>query len=563
MKKNSFARAAEAALIALALSVMAVLAFSVQRVSDESGLAALSAVGGWYRVEDGERVSVELPDVLGGGAPVALYTDALTAADAGRVFSAQGVQYGLEIWLGDKLLYRYEPTAFPRNRQMMGKLWAEVLLPEETGSAPLCLRFTDPDAHMRLSAPVVGSASAVTGYHLRSLSVSAVLTLFMLTIGLLSLVAFAYMGHKRLKDSRFLDAAVFLLLCSLWSWTDSGLLQVYGSQVASWSMVSFFAFMLMGVPMLHFVANTVRPSLRRVPRVCALLFAANALAQGVARLAFGIRLIDMLPVTHVLLTLSVGAMMAVLQREYAAGHDKNVRFCRMAFIVLGIFGVVALALYWAFYIYWYDVVYQIGVVLFILIVFHGLIGQISDDVQFRVEQSVSQRMALQDGMTDFKSAQALEKKLTALHQHAQELSNAALVYVHLRDLKAINDLHGMKAGDEAVVAAAQCISDAFPDHAAWKTSFYRVSEDEFAVVQANPILPLETLEAKLHENAMRLNRLGRRMSGALCLVCGYSFLRAPDGETQTVSDWKESANAMLQARLSAEKNWGGLTHEDV
>lgn len=194
MKKSSFTRAAEAVLIALALCVMIVLAFSVQRVSDESNLAALSAVGGWYRVEDGERVSVKLPDVLGGDAPVALCTDALTAADAGRVFSARGVQYGLEIWLGDKLLYRYEPTAFPRNRQMMGKLWAEVLLPEETGSAPLCLRFTDPGAHMRLSAPVVGSASAVTGYHLRSLSVSAVLTLFMFAIGVLSLIAFVYMG---------------------------------------------------------------------------------------------------------------------------------------------------------------------------------------------------------------------------------------------------------------------------------------------------------------------------------------------------------------------------------
>ena len=558
MKKNSFARAAEAVLIALTLCVMTVLVFSVQRISDESGLASLSAVNGWYRVENGERVSVELPDVLGGDLPVALCTDALTAADAGRVFSARGVQYGLEIWLGDKLLYRYEPTAFPRNRQMMGKLWAEVLLPEETGSAPLCLRFTDPDAHMRLSAPVVGSLSAVTGYHLRRLSVSAVLTLFMFAIGVLALVAFVYMGHKRLKESRFLDAAVFLLLCSLWSWTDSGLLQVYGSHVASWSMVSFFAFMLMSVPMLHFVANTVRPGLRRAPRVCALLFAANALAQGVARLAFGVRLIDMLPVTHVLLALSVGAMMVVLHREYAAGHDKNVRFCRMAFIVLGSFGVVALAMYWAFQIYWYDVIYQTGIVLFILIIFHGLIGQVSDDVHFRMEQSVSQRMALQDGMTDFKSAQALEKKLAALHQHAASLSNAALAYVHLRDLKAINDLHGMKAGDEAVVAAAQCISSAFPDHAAWETSFYRVSGDEFAVVQLNPILPMETLEAKLHENAMRLNRRDRGTYGALRLACGYSLLRAPDGETRTVSDWKESANAMLQARLSAEKNWGGV-----
>lgn len=46
MKKSSFARAAEAVLIALALCVMVVLAFSVQRVSEESNLAALSTVNG-------------------------------------------------------------------------------------------------------------------------------------------------------------------------------------------------------------------------------------------------------------------------------------------------------------------------------------------------------------------------------------------------------------------------------------------------------------------------------------------------------------------------------------
>ena len=46
MKKSSFAHAAEAVLIALALCVMVVLAFSVQRLSEKSNLAALSAVGG-------------------------------------------------------------------------------------------------------------------------------------------------------------------------------------------------------------------------------------------------------------------------------------------------------------------------------------------------------------------------------------------------------------------------------------------------------------------------------------------------------------------------------------
>lgn len=231
--------------------------------------------------------------------------------------------------------------------------------------------------------------------------------------------------------------------------------------------------------------------------------------------------------------------------------------------MLGSFSMAALALYWACHIYWYDVVYQTGIVLFILIVFHGLIGQVSDDVHFRVEQSVSQRMAMQDGMTDFRSAQALKRSWPRASARAGAFQRR-LVYVHLLDLKDINDLHGMKAGDEAVVAAAQCISGAFPDHAAWETSFYRVSGDEFAVVQVNPILPLETLEAKLHESALRLNRRDRGTSGALRLVCGYSFLRAPDGTDATGSaTGRKAQTPCCKIACLLKKIGGGLTHEDV
>lgn len=202
-------------------------------------------------------------------------------------------------------------------------------------------------------------------------------------------------------------------------------------------------------------------------------------------------------------------------------------------------------------------VYQTGIVLFILIVFHGLIGQVSDDVHFRVEQSVSQRMAMQDGMTDFRSAQALEKKLAALHQRAQgafqrrpRLCPPAGFEGHQRPAR-------HEGGDEAVVAAAQCISGAFPDHAAWETSFYRVSGDEFAVVQVNPILPLETLEAKLHESALRLNRRDRGTSGALRLVCGYSFLRAPTDRRRPSATGRKAQTPCCKIACLLKKIGGG------
>ena len=113
MKKSSFARAAEAVLIALALCVMAVLVFSVQRLSEKSNLAALSAVGGWYRIEDGERVIVNLPDVLSDDAPVALYTDALTAADAGACSPRGAFNTGLKSGWGTSCS---TATSRPRSR---------------------------------------------------------------------------------------------------------------------------------------------------------------------------------------------------------------------------------------------------------------------------------------------------------------------------------------------------------------------------------------------------------------------------------------------------------------
>ena len=352
--KHRTLRCAAETLVLLLIAVMAVfLAAGLHQRAPDGALSTLST--GWYQLTDGVRREVTLPAALetGPGQTITLYNDTLTDSDGGRVLSARGVEYGIEIRAGETLLYRYEDNAFPKNAQMKGRLWADTELPYGIGGQTLSLTFTElPGRMCRIDAPVLGSMPAVTGRHIQSSLFSAGMILVMLVLAVLALLIFFYTSFFGIRERRFLDTAVFLLLCSLWCLTDSGLYQLYGADTAAGSVVSFYAFMTMAIPMVHFVRNTVSGRLRLVPDVCIALLCVNALAQGAAYRLFGVPFIDMLPLTHLLLTAGVAAMLTVLFRSYREQPAPQLRLRMAAFAALGAFGVAALVLYWLLHIYW-------------------------------------------------------------------------------------------------------------------------------------------------------------------------------------------------------------------
>ena len=409
--KHRTLRCAAETLVLLLIAAMAVfLAAGLHQRAPDGALSTLST--GWYQLTDGVRREVTLPAALetGPGQTITLYNDTLTDSDGGKVLSARGVEYGIEIRAGETLLYRYEDNAFPKNAQMKGRLWADTELPYGLGGQTLSLTFTElPGRMCRIDAPVLGSMPAVTGRHIQSSLFSAGMILVMLVLAVLALLIFLYMSFYGIRERRFLDTAVFLLLCSLWCLTDSGLYQLYGADTAAGSVVSFYAFMTMAIPMVHFVRNTVSGRLRLVPDVLIALLCVNALAQGAAYRLFGVPFIDMLPLTHLLLTAGVAAMLTVLFRSYREQPAPQLRLRMAAFAALGAFGVAALVLYWLLHIYWYDAVYQFGVLLFIILLLHGLISQAAEDMRFHMEHRISHEMQREDRMTGLPNRRAFEK----------------------------------------------------------------------------------------------------------------------------------------------------------
>ena len=477
--KHRTLRCAAETLVLLLIAAMAVfLAAGLHQRAPDGALSTLST--GWYQLTDGVRREVTLPAALeaGPGQTITLYNDTLTDSDGGKVLSARGVEYGIEIRAGETLLYRYEDNAFPKNAQMKGRLWADTELPYGLGGQTLSLTFTElPGRMCRIDAPVLGSMPAVTGRHIQSSLFSAGMILVMLVLAVLALLIFLYMSFYGIRERRFLDTAVFLLLCSLWCLTDSGLYQLYGADTAAGSVVSFYAFMTMAIPMVHFVRNTVSGRLRLVPDVCIALLCINALAQGAAYRLFGVPFIDMLPLTHLLLTAGVAAMLTVLFRSYRAQPAPQLRLRMAAFAALGAFGVAALVLYWLLHIYWYDAVYQFGVLLFIILLLHGLISQAAEDMRFHMEHRISHQMQREDRMTGLPNRRAFEEYMERIRTGEAGCLDAVLTYIRLEGLNERNDRFGLQAGDEAVIAAARCVSD-----------FCRECEDEGeSVLCAKPL----------------------------------------------------------------------------
>ena len=527
-----------------------------QRAPD-GALSTLST--GWYQLTDGVRREVTLPAALetGPGQTITLYNDTLTDSDGGKVLSARGVEYGIEIRAGETLLYRYEDNAFPKNAQMKGRLWADTELPYGIGGQTLSLTFTElPGRMCRIDAPVLGSMPAVTGRHIQSSLFSAGMILVMLVLAVLALLIFLYMSFYGIRERRFLDTAVFLLLCSLWCLTDSGLYQLYGADTAAGSVVSFYAFMTMAIPMVHFVRNTVSGRLRLVPDVCIALLCANALAQGAAYRLFGVPFIDMLPLTHLLLTAGVAAMLTVLFRSYREQPAPQLRLRMAAFAALGAFGVAALVLYWLLHIYWYDAVYQFGVLLFIILLLHGLISQAAEDMRFHMEHRISHEMQREDRMTGLPNRRAFEEYMERVRTGEAGCLDAVLTYIRLEGLNERNDRFGLQAGDEAVIAAARCVSDFCRECEDEGESVlcFRTGGNEFALIRPEPHIDSGQLHRQFRAVVARYNRTCAPRA-RITMTFGFSRLCDEDGKSRSISAWKAEADAHLkknEARLGGD-----------
>ena len=545
MKKGKKWKKIEAFCILLIVTLLLIFVRILYQPGTESERGELYTFSnGWYQLKDGNKTELKLPCFVTADkdGQIILYNDMLSEADKGKILSIRGIQDQLEVCIGDRLLYQYKDNRFEKNRQMKGKIWADISLPEKIGQEVLSISYeTKKNARLYVYAPMIGEFCFIFRQHLLGSFFSILMILGMTGLGIVSVIVFLYTRHRQIVEKRFLNVALFLILCSLWCIFDSGIYQMYGSQNAAGTLISFYAFMTMPVPMLLFVQNTVSESVRWIPQVWIFLLYANAVLQGFLYFLFRIPFIDMLFITHLLLFTGVVSMILLLWKEYRKTQEKEVNLCLKAFGVLGISGVIALVLYWVLSIYWYEAIFQFGILLYIAVLFWGLLCKVSNNIQFCLEQEVYRRMSLEDRMTDMKNRKSFEMYLEEIQEGAILLENVLLLFVKIAELKKINDISGRQMGDETVIRTARSIQSAERSVLEQQAVSFRVDGGEFAIIVKNPQKTPEEWEHFIKKEMEE--ECGNRQP--VRLKFGYSYLRKKNGSLLSLSDWKQQADDML------------------
>lgn len=545
MKKGKKWKKIEAFCIMLIVTLLLIFVRILYQPGTESERGELYTFSnGWYQLKDGKKTELKLPCFVTADkdGQIILYNDMLSEADKGKILSIRGIQDQLEVCIGDRLLYQYKDNRFEKNRQMKGKIWADISLPEKIGQEVLSISYeTKKNARLYVYAPMIGEFCFLFRQHLLESIFSMLMILGMTGLGIVSVIVFLYTRHRQIVEKRFLNVALFLILCSLWCIFDSGIYQMYGSQNAAGTLISFYAFMTMPVPMLLFVQNTVSESVRWIPQVWIFLLYANAVLQGFLYFLFRIPFIDMLFITHLLLFTGVVSMILLLWKEYRKTQEKEVNLCLKAFGVLGISGVIALVLYWVLSIYWYESIFQFGILLYIAVLFWGLLCKVSNNIQFCLEQEVYRRMSLEDRMTDMKNRKSFEMYLEEIQEGAILLENVLLLFVKIAELKKINDMSGRQMGDETVIRTARSIQSAERSVLEQQAVSFRVDGGEFAIIVKNPQKTPEEWEHFIKKEMEE--ECGNRQP--VRLKFGYSYLRKKNGSLLSFSDWKQQADDML------------------
>lgn len=545
MKKGKKWKKIEAFCILLIVTLLLIFVRILYQPGTESERGELYTFSnGWYQLKDGKKTELKLPCFVTADkdGQIILYNDMLSEANKGKILSIRGIQDQLEVCIGDRLLYQYKDNRFEKNRQMKGKIWADISLPEKIGQEVLSISYeTKKNARLYVYAPMIGEFCFLFRQHLLESIFSILMILGMTGLGIVSVIVFLYTRHRQIVEKRFLNVALFLILCSLWCIFDSGIYQMYGSQNAAGTLISFYAFMTMPVPMLLFIQNTVSESVRWIPQVWIFLLYANAVLQGFLYFLFRIPFIDMLFITHLLLFTGVVSMILLLWKEYRKTQEKEVNLCLKAFGVLGISGVIALVLYWVLSIYWYESIFQFGILLYIAVLFWGLLCKVSNNIQFCLEQEVYRRMSLEDRMTDMKNRKSFEMYLEEIQEGAILLENVLLLFVKIAELKKINDMSGRQMGDETVIRTARSIQSAERSVLEQQAVSFRVDGGEFAIIVKNPQKTPEEWEHFIKEEMKE--ECGNRQP--VRLKFGYSYLRKKNGSLLSFSDWKQQADDML------------------
>lgn len=505
---------------------------------------------GWYYIENGEKFSVTLPAEIHYQETdsLTLYNDTLTEINNGKYLRTTGVQHDTRIYAGNKELYRFNDRDLKRNVTVLDNIICLVELTDNIDHTGLNMVFQNTgNGNYIVHEVMVGGWTEIMSSLFLENIVSLFMTYSMIVLGILSTGLAMIMYKFHLDGKRLVYASLFLIVCGLWCLTDSSFMQLLANYGRGVVYTNFYLFMLILVPMIHYLKMTGEMNRYKFFTVFLYLCYLNIIVQSVLVYGKIFEFFEMLPVTHFIFVVGVLISVILSVHEYRRAADKDLAVCIRAFITEGIVGVITIICY-IFRFNAYQNMFQIGILLFVLILLYSLGKEMVESMKYRTEVEAYRRMAEEDKLTGLKNRRAYDVMIQSMEQNHTQCKNALMIFADLNGLKAVNDNFGHNDGDELITAAAHCIERAYSDMG----DCYRVGGDEFCIIIFNPEYDETVMQKKLEEEIVKYNQLHPEKH-VLSIAYGSSYLCDEKGKRKSVNIWRNEADQKMYLDKKRQK----------
>ena len=516
---------------------------------------------GWYYIVDGERAEVTLPAEIRTepGKGITLFRDVTDTSLSGMTLSTKGALYDIRIEVRSTddedaasllrpkdthILFAYQDEAFERNEQMAEKLYCEAVLPLDISGKTIALVFSNSESGVYNISPVYcGTSSEIFGFHFKENAIVILMVVAMFVLSIAAMAVSIYLRFSKMKDCRFMFAALFMLFCGIWCITDLSIVQQLTGLSPITNFVSFTAFMSMPIPMIYFIRTTDEMKRYRILEILVKIFYLNLIVQMALNLLEVYQFTQMLFVTHFLLIGGAALLVGLMLHENQRKPGDDLSTILKAFEIVGLGGFLALALYYTIPNTHYEVIYEGGILIFMIYLLYSVVKEVVSTMKFRAEMMAMQRLSVVDNLTGLGNRSALDSFLVEFEERADACENALMMIFDINKLKNVNDQSGHSAGDEMIISTARCISRVFGDAG----HCFRTGGGEFFVILENPSDHEDIWYARLTRELNQYNQLNRNR---LMLARGSSFL-VEHGVRKGISDWKYDA----EQHLYQNKGW--------
>ncbi len=437
--------------------------------------------------------------------------------DADQTLLFYTTHQAVRVTVGGQPIYSFGETVGGGPIGSPGFQWHFVKLSAEMSGKEAEIAFSSPlvrNAKM-LCDIRLGSRSANLLYIFSENLVGILLCLCIFLLGV-TLILIFIMFHKRLAGNAGIAyLGVFAVTVSAWSIIETRTVQFVIDNVMGVYTAAYVLLQLIPLPMLLFVLAEYRPRrqwpLFTVFMLCAANFAVCAVMQFTGLMDYAVTV----PVSHLLMLLTIAAIFASLLPERRTHRDTSFRTFMLGFLILTVYAFFDFIRYYFFYSADASRYFRIGFLIFVFVLFLDTLQRYFSISEYRSQARAYRKLAYLDVLTGMQNRTAFDRELEKLwlHGHAD---GVLVLEFDLNDLKATNDRYGHKAGDESIAAAASAILAAFRLYG----KSFRIGGDEFATIleHCTPEKALECVRVMQKE----LMRYNLRTANELSVAYGYA-----------------------------------------